>query len=103
MKQVIDGKTYNTETAIEIGFFRTGLGRGDFRNRSEALYKTKKGRFFLAGRGGPMTRWATRSADGGYCGDSGIQAMITRGSLDWCEVHNIGADVITENFEIEEA
>ena len=58
MKQIINGKTYNTETATELGHYWNGLSDSDFRHISESLYRTKNGRYFLAGEGGPMTRYS---------------------------------------------
>ena len=100
MKQVIDGKTYNTETATEIHNHNNGLGKGDFRYLDESLYKTPKGRFFLAGEGGAMTRYA-KSYGNTSTGGSGIQAVDHDLALMWCEEH--GVDTIEDHFEIENA
>lgn len=102
MKQVIDGLTYNTETAQEVGSWDNGLGRNDFNNCSETLYKTKNGRFFLAGEGGPMTRWS-QPAGNMTSGGSGIQALTPEEALIWCEQHGIDADTIAEHFDVEDA
>lgn len=58
MKKVINGKVYNTETAIELASYWNGLSYSDFGCMTEGLYKTKKGRFFLHGKGGPMSKYA---------------------------------------------
>lgn len=42
-KRIIDGKTYNTETATFIGFFEDDEGPGI----EESLFKTRHGAFFL--------------------------------------------------------
>ena len=44
MKQSIDGKVYNTETAKKLAHYWNGLGASDFGNLSEDLYITKKGK-----------------------------------------------------------
>lgn len=62
MKKVIDGKLYNTETALELAEYWNGVGLGDFNYCLEILYKTAKGNYFLYGKGGPLTRYSVRSA-----------------------------------------
>jgi len=104
MKQVIDGKTYNTETAIEIeNWCSSGFAKGDFRYCDESLYITKKGRFFLAGEGGAMTRWCKPCGNNGWTGGSGIQALSKEEALAWCEQREIEVNVIEQFFDVEEA
>jgi len=95
MKKVINGKAYNTETAAEIGNYYNGLGSGDFRNISESLYVTKKGTYFTAGEGGPMTKYAEH-----YGGS--MEILYKEEALQWCESNDIDADTIAEYFDIEE-
>ena len=102
MKQVINGKMYNTDTAIEIGSWNNGLGYNDFRNCDESLYKTKNGRYFLAGHGGPMSKYA-RPAGNMTSGGSGIDPVSEKDARLWCETHDIDADIIEKYFQIEEA
>ena len=64
MKKIINGKMYNTETATEVFHYNNGLPYSDFNYLEESLYKKKTGEFFLAGKGGAMTKYATRHADG---------------------------------------
>lgn len=102
MKQVISGLTYNTDTATEIGYANLNPVR-DFTHYEESLYVTKKGRYFLAGRGGPMTRYGY-SPDGNItCGGSGIVPIDKEEALEWCEMHDIDPDIIEHVFDIEEA
>ena len=51
MKEVINGKTYNTETAKEIARWDNGLPYDHFCYRSEALYRKRTGEYFLANSG----------------------------------------------------
>ena len=64
MKRIIDGKRYNTETAEKVTDYSAGLGQGNFRNFDEALYRTKNGNWFLAGSGGPLTKYVRPCGDG---------------------------------------
>jgi len=103
MRQVIKGLVYNTETAEILGSADSSyLGANDFRSYSETLFKTKKGRFFLAGEGGPMTKW------GEACGDmrgfgSGIIPLDSAEAREWCEFNDIDIEVISEHFDLEDA
>lgn len=55
MKKIINGKVYNTQTAVRIYDYDNQLFVTDFRFYSETLYKTKKGSYFLLKEGGPMS------------------------------------------------
>lgn len=102
MKQVIDGKVYNTETAEVVAEFSNDFGVSDFRHCEETLYRTKKGRFFLAGEGGPMSRYS-KSVGDMQSGGSGIIALTVTEAQEWCEQTDVETSVIEELFEIEEA
>lgn len=57
MKKLINKKTYNTETAEELGRKVSGEF-GDPAGYEEVLYKTAKGEFFLYGVGGETSKYA---------------------------------------------
>ena len=100
MRQVINGKVYDTDTAKHIGSWWNGLGMSDSNNVRESLYQSKKGQFFLAGEGGANTCYAhsygnTRSA--GY----GINLYTPKEALDWAERH-LSTDEIEAHFTVEE-
>jgi hypothetical protein len=69
MKAIIDGKTYNTETAEEICCWHNDE-RG-FSQCGETIYKTKKGNYFLHGEGGAASAYCER-VDNGSIGGSKI-------------------------------
>ena len=73
MIRIIEGKRYNTDTAEEILALDNGgyYSRSDFRWEETSLYRTPKGVWFLAGRGGPMTRWAHAVGLNGQTGGEG--------------------------------
>lgn len=87
MKAVIDGKRYNTETATEIGSGAGTAYPGDFHYISETLYITPRGNFFLAGEGGPLSRYGRPAYGGGTCGGEGIIPVSKEDALSWCEEH----------------
>lgn len=103
MKKVIGGKIYNTATATEVASYSNGFGCRDFRSMDETLYKTKKGSWFLAGEGGPMTKYA-RPCGNMTSGGEDIIALTKDEALEWLEDHD-ETDAIEEYFasEIEEA
>ena len=102
MKQIINGRKYDTETAEYIA--STGFGySGDFRYWSEDLYKTEKGNWFIAGEGGPLTRYAVSTGDG-TSGSERIIPLSKQEVLEWLESAN--KPEILEKFfpdDIEEA
>ena len=102
MKRIIDGKTYNTETAQKIHEYSRGYA-GDFHQFSEALYLTKKGAWFLAGEGGPMTRYATHHTDGSRSGGEDLIVLTPDEALDYLEHADCDAETIEFHFQIEEA
>ena len=98
MKQIINGKRYDTQTAEELGSYWNGLGGGDFRNCTEKLYRTKKGKFFLYGVGGAMSRWS-ESCEGGNCqsSGSGILPLTDEAAYEWAERY-LGTDKVEKLF-----
>jgi len=102
MKQIINGKMYNTETAEEIGAWSNGLGRNDFRNRDEILYRKKTGEFFLYGRGGALTNWADSCNGNMTCEGCGIEPLSIESAKQWIEKF-LDADKYVKYFgEVEE-
>lgn len=98
MKQIIDGKVYNTETAELIGEWYTGgIGQGDFNYMAEDLYKTKSGAYFLAGEGGAMTRYSRSAGNNTTTGGSAIIPLTAEEALRWAE-RRLDADTIEKEF-----
>ncbi|MFA6192618.1 MAG: hypothetical protein WC665_09735 [Sulfurimonas sp.] len=98
MKKVINGKVFDTETATEL----LSWGHGniyDFRYIRETLYKTKKGKYFLYGVGGPLTSYAVRVSSSETSGSSNITHMTSKDALTWVEENfeNV-SDLILEEF-----
>jgi len=103
MKRIINGKTYNTDTANYIANFSNGLGNRDFSNVDEDLYVTDNGAFFLCGKGGPMTKYSVPCGNM-TGGGSDIIPLSKRDALNWMESNGSSED-IEEYFSdlIEEA
>ena len=99
MKAIIQGKRYDTETAVLIGESEAKCGRSDFSFWEAGLYKTKRsGAFFLAGSGGPMTRFG-KSYDGGNSksGGSKIIPLSANEAYEWAE-RELEIDALEEHF-----
>lgn len=102
-KKIIDGKLYNTETADLVAEWHNGLGSGDFNSRSEELYLTKKGAWFLHGEGGALTRWSKSNGNSSW-GSSNIVPLSADEAREWLEQHDCTEELETHfKDEIEEA
>lgn len=107
MRQVIDGRIYDTSTAALLGQHEPHISRGDFSWLEEGLYQTPRGNFFLAGRGGPMSSYAEYvegSSGRERRGGAGIRPLTPQEALAWAE-DKLGADDIQALFPelVEEA
>jgi len=81
LKKVIDGKMYNTQSAKMLAEYSNELGISNFRHLDEELYRTKNGTFFLAGNGGPMTKYSES------CGGEKIIPISEAEAREWLEQH----------------
>ena len=102
MKQKINGKTYNTETAAKIASAKSKLGKSNPSFWDETLYKTRRGNLFLRGEGGVLTRWSVMVGKG-RMGSGRLEALTPEEALAWCEQNHVSADVIAEHFDVDEA
>jgi hypothetical protein len=104
MRAIINGKTYNTDTAIRIAEIGSpaNISSTDFAYEETHLYRTKKGRWFVAGHGGPRSQWATYLGNSSWGGGHGIRAITETEALELAEFHH-SHDDIAEYFNLEEA
>jgi len=75
MKKIINGKTYNTETAKQLCDGGNNLPCNDFRELSEYLYRSPKGQYFLAGSGGPMTKYSRACGNNSWGWGEGLELV----------------------------
>lgn len=92
MKRIIDGKTYNTDTASRICDTSNDYYQSDFNVENSDLYVTKRGSYFIAGSGGARSRFAQCVPDG-YCGGDGIIPISREDALAECEMHGSTDDI----------
>lgn len=97
MKQIINRKVYDTETAEQIANHGSMVDQGDFHALAETLYKDSSGEYFLHCQGGAATRYAEQTNDGTTYGEE-IQVLTKEEALDWSEERSINADSIIEEF-----
>lgn len=94
MKKILNGVRYNTEGAVEIGT-ASYANSGDFQHWEATLYVTPKSkRFFIAGSGGPMSRFSQSVGQNEWAGGSDLIPMSKEDALQWAEKY-----LDTEEFE----
>jgi len=104
MKRVIDGKLYDTGTALEVATWNNGHYPGDFHRCEETLYGTRKGAWFLHGEGGALSAYAEAHGND-RCGGEALVPMTREQAFEWCQQRKVDPDVIQEHFSdlVEEA
>lgn len=96
MKRIIEGKCYDTDTAVHVCNLPCDTESiRDFSWHTTALYQTRKGVFFLAGEGGPMSMWA-RSIAGGRStfGGEGIRLISEQEARDHARSRRRGRRIL---------
>ena len=103
MKQIIDGKTYNTETSNHLyTVSASGCTPRDFQWWEESLYQTAKGAYFLHGKGGAMSRFSESVGDLRTGGER-LEALTRSEAIQWAERRQIDPDQLPEDLQPEEA
>lgn len=98
MKQVIDGKIYDTGDAEQVARSQNTADRRDLSYLRETLYKTGNGAYFLAGEGGAQTKYAKSVAGGSLSGGQQLREMSDSTAFEWCQESQIEAEVILDEF-----
>lgn len=96
MKKIISGKLYDTETATKVASCYHGDGPRDFHHYSEALYRKRTGEYFLAGEGGPMTKYARTTGQNSWSGGERIFPLTYEEATAWAET-----EMDAEDYEAE--
>ena len=100
MRKVIKGRTYNTETSKQIGSWDNGIYGGDFHSCQEDLYKNTKGAYFLAGQGGPLSKYAVTYGSE-TSGSKELVPMTTEEAQEWVE-ERLDAEEYEAEFGVQE-
>ena len=93
MKKIIQGVLCDTSTAKYLGK-ASYLGIRDFAHWSEELYRTKSGKYFLYGEGGPASRYAVTIGQNEWSGGEKIQLLSRETAMEWAEEHLDGDEYI---------
>ena len=98
MKKIINGKRYDTASAIEIGSYTSPGSSSDFESWSGSLYRTKRsGQYFMAGEGGPMSRFAQSNGQNSWSGGEDLIPMSKDEALEFAEQY-LDSDEIEDHF-----
>lgn len=97
MKKIISGKLYDTATAREIASCSHGESPRDFRYYAETLYCKRTGEYFLAGHGGPMSKYSHATGQNSWSGGERIFPLTLEEARDWGE-HEMDADDYQAEF-----
>lgn len=107
MKKIIDGLRYDTEKAIKVGEadnINQGVdSRSDFAYWEATLYQTPRSkRFFIAGAGGPASRFAQSVGQNSWSGGADLIPLTDTEALAWAERH-LDTETCEKFFTIEDA
>jgi len=95
MKKIINKKLYNTDVAEKLHTWNNGY-ENDFGHCEEALYRTRRGAYFLAGSGGPKSRYALTQGNI-TSGGSDIEVLSEPEAIAWLE-ENGGTPALLKYF-----
>lgn len=76
-------KRYDTATARLIAHYESEFSLSDFRYFDESLYQQDDGSYFIAGEGGPMTRYGVGDADGSRYYGKGSYSVTAAEAQRW--------------------
>lgn len=103
MKKIIDRKMYDTEKADFIADYENEYWSSDFHYYEETLYRTKNGKYFIHGSGGPLSPYRERIESNGWIAGEDIRPLSVEEAQAWGEVH-MDPECFVETFgEVEEA
>jgi len=83
MKKVIKGAMYSTQSAERLASQASGLGT--HAGFEEALYRTRSGKYFLHGKGGPASRYAEQVQQSAWASGEKIVPLTLEAAKEWAE------------------
>ena len=102
MKKIINGKRYDTESAIKLARWWNLLSPSDFNHCYETLYRKKTGEYFLHGEGGPYSKYREVIDENNFGGGETIIPLTLEAAKEWAERHLDGDEYESIFGEIEE-
>ena len=103
MKEIINEKLYDTETANEIATWsNNGSNYSDFGCIEEILYQKKNGEFFLHAYGGAMTKYRKSCGNNSWSENELIFPFSAGEAKEWLAKHSFVTSYIQLFGEVEE-
>lgn len=84
MRSIIDGKMYNTATAILVADHQYS-DSNDWDYENEELYLKKTGEWFLYAEGGPNSKYGEKYGSSNRCGGEVIKPYTQEEAKKWLE------------------
>jgi len=97
MREIIDRKVYDTNSAERIAKHGAIVDKGDFHALAETLYKDPDGEYFLHCQGGAATEYADQTSNGTTYGET-LELLTKEEALDWCEQRSASSETVLEEF-----
>jgi hypothetical protein len=102
LKKILNGVRFDTEKAERLGATDNlrieATSLTDFSYWTAALYRTPRSRqYFLAGHGGPMSRFAQSAGQNSWTGGSDIIPLTEDEAYSWAE-KNLKPEEVEEIF-----
>lgn len=91
MKKIIDGASYDTTKAEQLGK-ASHSNSLDFYHWTETLYRSKSGKYFLHGEGGPKSRYSESTGQNNWSGGEKILPTSRKSAMEWAEEHLSGEE-----------
>lgn len=102
MRELIDGRSFDTDKAVMVAEWDNGLGTSDARFERVQVFRKKTGEFFLHGWGGTATSWRENfprpMPDGRTWAPEGIVPVTRERARELVE-GRLGADEARRIFE----
>lgn len=83
MRKVINGARYDTESAKKIGSWENMEDAGNLHYYSETMYRTKSGKYFLFGEGGPGSKAAKQTEENSWAWGEKITPISEEAAKKW--------------------
>lgn len=87
MQEIINGVSYDTKKAVLLESIDSGLKKDDIRWSVTTLFRTREGKYFLYGIGGPGSHYANKDDIYVYTEGEMIIPMSLHKVVDWVEEH----------------
>jgi len=82
MKKVLNRKAYDTATAKKLAV----ASNNDASRWSETLYRTAKGKYFVARESASMVCWAKSCGQDSWSAGSGVRVLTEDDAREWVEI-----------------